>query len=665
MTPVLRALTALLVAGLVFPLALVAQAAELPRDVVAVRDAMAKLRAGDWDGAMSAAAPAGDIGTDLIDWHRLREGRGQFAEVTAFLERRGDWPGLKLLRRRSETALPYRADAEAVVAFFEAQPPQTGAGSVLLANAFETLDRKGDAEAQIVLAWLTQDLSAADHARLIKTHGALLKPYHEARLDRLLWDGRESAAKRMYPHVSRGWQALAKARLALRETRNGVDGLIKAVPKDLQDDPGLAYERFQWRARKGRNEGAIEIALEQGASDAGLGRPIKWAGWRRTLARWAMRQGKDDQAYALAADHGLEVGASYADLEWLAGYLALRKLDKPDVALAHFQRFRQAVVTPISLGRAGYWEGRALEAMDRPDEARVAYEFGGQFQTSFYGLLAAERAGMEMDPALTGATAYPDWQGAGFVTSSVFVAADLLLAAGERDLAERFLKHLSESQDPEALGQLTQYALDQDEPHIALMIAKEGAKRGIVVPEAYFPIVDLGVEDNPVPQSLALSIARRESEFDHKVMSGVGARGLMQVMPATAKEVAGWLDLPYSRARLTSDPVYNATLGTAYLADLARTFGNNYLLVSAGYNAGPGRPRSWIELYGDPRDDETDAVDWIEHIPFRETRNYAMRVMESLPVYRARLSGRTEPLRLSEELKRNRPGPPPPSPVTQ
>ncbi len=665
MTPVLRALTVLLVAGLVLPLALAAQAAELPRDVAAMREAMTKLRSGDWTGAHAAAEPAGQLGTDIIEWHRLRQGRGNFDEVTGFLDRRADWPGLKLLRRRSEGSLPYRARAEDVVAFFATQPPQTGAGSVLLANAYETLGQTGDAEAQIVLAWLTQDISTADQTRLLKSHGDLLKPYHEARLDRLLWDGKDRAAKRMYPHVSRGWQALAKARIALRDDKNGVDGLIKAVPKDLQDDAGLAFERFQWRARRGRNAEAIELAVERGATEEALGQPIKWAGWRRTLARWAMRQGKDKDAYALASAHGLSAGASYADLEWLSGYLALRKLDDPEAALGHFRAFRAAVQTPISLGRAGYWEGRALEALDRPEEARMAYAFGGRFQTSFYGLLAAERAGLPMHPSLTGETVYPDWREAGFASSSVFAAADLLQSAGERDLAERFLRHLSETQSPRAVGQLTDFALERQEPHIALMIAKEGAKRGIVVPRAYFPVVDLGLEEMPVPDALALSIARRESEFDHKVMSGVGARGLMQVMPATAKEVAGWLDLPYSRERLITDPVYNATLGTAYLAELSQIFGNNYLLVSAGYNAGPGRPRRWMEINGDPRKEGVDAVDWIEHIPFRETRNYAMRVMESLPVYRARLTGEVEPLRLSEELRRFRPGPPPDAPATR
>ena len=631
----------------------VAVAADVPRDVSAMQTAMSELRAGNWSGSARAADEAGQIAEDIIEWHRLRAGKGHFDEVRAFLDRRPDWPGLKLLRRRSETVLPYRARAEDVVAFFEVQEPQTGAGSIILAGAYDALGQKGDADAQLVLAWVTQTMSASDEARLIKTHGDLLKPHHEERLDMLLWRGQKKAAARMYPHVSKGWVALAKARIALRDGKtSGVDALIKAVPASLKDDPGLAFERFQWRASKGRNASAIEIALERSVGESALGEPARWASWRRVLARWSMRQGDPKTAYVLASSHGLMAGgSSYADLEWLSGFLALRHLDNPAAAVRHFQRFRVAVQTPISLGRAGYWEGRAFEALGNLEQADVAYAFGAEFQTSFYGQLAAERAGFAMDPGLTGATDAPDWREAPWVTSSVFEAASLLQRAGERDLAERFFVHLAESQDATALQQLGAYALEQDEPHIALMIAKQAAKQGVVIPGPYFPVVDLGLEELPVPQELALSIARRESEFDHVVMSGVGARGLMQVMPATAKEVAGKLNMSYSRDRLISDPVYNATLGTAYLAELSQTFGDNYLLVAAGYNAGPSRPIRWMEVNGDPRRREIDAVDWIEHIPFRETRNYVMRVLESLPVYRARITGEVEDFDLAASLK--------------
>lgn len=616
----------------------------------ALARAMAAMRSGDWETAASEARAAGELGRDVIEWHRLRAGRGDFDEVVDFLKRRDDWPGLPLLRRRSEGSVPYGRRADEVIAFFADDPPRTGAGSIALASAYEAAGRHGDAEAQIVLAWVTQEMTTGDEASLLQRYGDLLKPHHEDRLDMLLWTGQSKAAERMLPYVSEGWRKLARARIGLRDMVPGVDALIEAVPPELADDPGLAFERFQWRARKGRNESAIELALSRDGGVAALGRPGPWADWRSVLARWAMRAGRPAEAYQLAARHGLGEGSDYAELEWLAGYIALTYLGDPDAALWHFQRFRVAVSTPISLGRAGYWEGRAHEALGDAEAAAQAYAFGAEHQTSFYGLLAAERAGLPMDPALAGLQTYPDWNSAGFVGSSVFKAALLLRDAGEDQLSERFLTHLAESLSETEVGQLADFALSLDEPHIALMIAKRAAEYGIVVPRAYFPVVDLGVTDPRVPLELALAIARRESEFDHDVMSGVGARGLMQVMPATAEEVAGKLDIDFDRGRLLSDPVYNARIGKAYLAELIDMFGPNFVLVSAAYNAGPSRPIRWMEERGDPRSAGVDVVDWIEHIPFTETRNYVMRVMESLPVYRARLGGGAVAIRLSDEM---------------
>ncbi len=611
--------------------------------------AMSAVRAGDWDRATTLARGAGPVGRDVVEWHRLRAGRGDFDAAVAFLDRNPDWPGIDLLRRRSEGHAPYGRRAAEVVAFFDGNPPQTGAGSIALASAYEALGRTAEAEAQIILAWRTQPMTTGDEASLLQRYGSLIRPHHEARLDMLLWTNEPAAAERLLPRVSEGWQKLARARMALRAEAPGVDTLIAAVPAPLASHPGLAFERYQWRARKGRNAEAIELALSMD-TDA-LGRPSAWADWRGPLARWAIREGRPREAYRIAARHGLTEGSDFAELEWLAGYVALTRLNDPATALRHFQRFRISVSSPISMGRAGYWEGRAEEALGNAEGAALAYAFGAENQTSFYGLLAAERAGIPMNPTLTGLTVYPDWKTAGFTSSTVFRAAVLLLDAGEDALAERFLAHLAESQDETGVGQLVDFALARKNPHIALMIAKRAAESGIVVPRGYYPVVDLGVSDPRVPLELALSIARRESEFDHRVMSSVGARGLMQVMPATAQEVAGKLAIDFDDARLLSDPVYNATIGKAYLAQLIESFGHNYVLVSAAYNAGPSRPIRWMSERGDPRSGDIDVVEWIESIPFTETRNYVMRVMESLPVYRARLTGQVQPIRMSEELR--------------
>ncbi|WP_191287137.1 lytic transglycosylase domain-containing protein [Aliiroseovarius zhejiangensis] len=619
--------------------------------VNALKQAVQQARSEDWPAALSTAQGGGPLVRDIVEWHRLRRGEGSFEDTRAFLAKHPDWPGLKYLRKQSEESIPHRYDPQKVLAFFKQEPPQTGRGALRHAEALTATGAAEEARAQIILAWTTLSLDEEEHDAFLSRYGDTLKPYHWDRLDMLLWRGDTQDAGWMLPLVDKDHQALAKARLALRKKKDGVDALIAAVPSALADDPGLAYERFLWRASKGRNQDAIDLILTRSNSAASLGKPHLWASWRRVLARWSMREGKAQQAYQLAAFHHLSGGSDQNDLEWIAGYVALRKLNDPVTALEHFQAFRLAVDTPISMGRAGYWLGRAYEASGDAVAAQAAYELGGEYQTSFYGLLAAEKAGLPMDPTLTGNEPFPPFKQARFWGGTVMEAARLLQAAGELYWAERFTVHLAESLNREEIGQLAAWAESVDEPHLQVMIAKQAARVGLTIPRPYYPTPDIGRGNRTVPRALELAIARRESEFDPSVMSGVGARGLMQLMPGTASDMAKRLDMPYSKSRLITDPEYNTRLGSEYLAKLIEDFGMNPVLVSVAYNAGPTRATRWSEQLGDVRAGSTDIIDWIEHIPFRETRNYVMRVAESLPVYRARLTGKTEPLSLSKELK--------------
>lgn len=611
---------------------------------------MAAVAQENW-AAANEAAGAGLPG-ELVTWHRLRAGDGTFAEARAFLADNADWPGLKLLRKRMEAAIDGDTPDAEVLAFFTDQPPQTGHGALAYARALKASGAEEDAKGQVILAWVSMSMSSAEETAFRDQWSAVIAPHHWDRMDMLLWSGQTKGATRMLPLVSADQRILAEARIGLRRKVNGVDGLIGKVPAALKDDPGLAYERFLWRASKGRNEDAAELALERSGSAASLGQPDRWASWRRVLARWLMREGRYDDAYRLAANHHLSGGASQNDLEWLAGYLALRKLDDPAQALEHFRTFRLGVETPISLGRAGYWEGRAQAALGNDLAAQAAYEFGGEFQTSFYGQLAAEAAGMAMDPAMTGSESFPPFADASFWGGEVMEAAQLWQAAGELYWTERFLVHLAETQTREGIGQLADWAGSVGEPHLQVMLAKYAARQGWVLHGPYFPTPDIGRGNRTVPRALELSIARRESEFDHSVVSHAGAMGLMQLMPGTARDMATALDMPYDKGRLTRDMEYNTRLGSEYLAGLIERFDGNPVLISAGYNAGPGRSIQWSERFGDVRAADVDIIDWIEHIPFRETRNYVMRVTESLAVYRARLTGKVAPLTLSQELKR-------------
>ena len=619
-------------------------------DAAALSRAMEAVARADWPGAEAAARSSGPIAADIVEWHRLRAGVGTAVDFAAFLSRRPDWPGLPLLQRRGEPAMAAEAAPAAVIAYFANRAPQTAEGSLALHGALLARGDRAAADREAIRAWRNLRMSETEQAEYLARAGSLLADHHGGRMVTALEQGWLADAERLLPLVSAGTRAVAEARIALQDDRAGVDTLIAAVPDYMAGSAGLAFDRFNWRIRRDRYDEAADLLLERSGTAEALGTPEAWATWRAILARREMREGDPRRAYRIAAAHHLTDGGNFADLEFLAGYIALRKLNDPGRAQAHFRNLRIRVGSPISLSRAGYWEGRALEAMGRAEEARLSYAFAAEFQSAFYGLLAAERAGLPFDSRLAGGEVFPDWRQTPAPGSSVFQAAGLLREAGDTALAERFLLHLSESLDGHQIGALAGLALDWQEPHMALMLAKAAVEKGVIWPTAYFPVTELSSMDLPVPAELALSIARRESEFDAAIVSPAGARGLMQVMPGTAELMARELGIAYEAGKLTGDWRYNARLGSAYLARLAAEFGDVPALVAAGYNAGPGRPRRWIEELGDPRGADVDVIDWIEHIPFTETRNYVMRVGESLPVYRARLGRADAVPRLAAEM---------------
>ncbi|KPP90606.1 MAG: soluble lytic murein transglycosylase Slt [Rhodobacteraceae bacterium HLUCCA08] len=598
----------------------------------------AAMQAGTWDVAY-ALAGSDVVARDLVTWMRLRDGDAVLADYSAFLTARPDWPGQDSLLAAAERSIPKGLPPDTVLAFFADRMPLTGQGAVRLAEARFAGGQPDAARAGLVATWRDLGLDDEGFEAVIEAFPDIVAPHHADRADMLLWRWRVSDAGRLLPYLDDDRAALVAARIGYIRKSADAEALADAVPAALRDDPGLAQARFIWLADRGERTEAIAILQERSSSPEALGVPWRWASWRRILARWDMREGRIDRAYALATGHHLTEGGDYADLEWLAGYLALTYMDEPALALEHFQRFDAAVETPISRARAGYWLGRAHEALDDPISARGAYVAAARHQTAFYGLLAAERAGLELDPDLAGGELFPDWQAGPLLDDDRTRAALMLLGGGERGLAVLFLRALAEDLDRDGLGQLGQLLMEMDEPFYALLVAKVGVARGEVVPDILFPLHGLARGDWPVEPALALAIARQESEFRTDAGSPVGALGLMQLMPATAQEVATELDLPYSRQRLVTDWQYNAALGTRYLANLEAQFGASPVMIAAGYNAGPSRPRQWIGDRGDPRLGQIDPVDWIEHIPFRETRNYVMRVTEAMPIYRARLTG--------------------------
>lgn len=605
-----------------------------PKGVAAVEAAKT-----DWDLAYQIAQEADPITADVLTWMRLRDGEGSFAEYQDFLKRRADWPGLDRLRVQAEIAMSETQDPENVIAWFAQAAPQTAEGAIALARAHLALGQTDQARDVLGAAWVNLRLSDEEQKLLSDAYAPQLGPYHAARMNALLWRGRAEEASRMLALLDADEVPVAEARIGYMTGTRNMNPLANAVPPDQRDDPGLIYDHYSWLSARGERTDAVKILLDRSTSAAALGEPFRWSGWRRVLARWEMREGRADQAYALASRHFLTEGEAFADLEWLSGYLSLTYLGNPAQALTHFQNGLAASSSPISLSRMHYWMGRAYEVKNEAALAATAYGAAAEHQTAFYGLLASEKLGRPLDAEIVAPEAA--WRGAPVFDDDLTKAAFMLLAGGERGQAVTFFAGLGQSLGAQELAQIGAYLNEIDEQYYTVLLGKTAAAQGIVIPSIYFPLHDLAEIALPVDPALALSIARRESEFNIGIGSPVGALGLMQLMPATAEEVAGWLELPYAKARLTTDWLYNATLGAAYLAHLQEEFGPTPVMIAAGYNAGPSRPRTWIAERGDTRLREMDVIDWIEHIPFRETRNYVMRVTESIPIYQARLTGRT------------------------
>jgi soluble lytic murein transglycosylase len=418
--------------------------------------------------------------------------------------------------------------------------------------------------------------------------------------------------------------------------------------------PAERWRKFGSFWSSDRYDQAETYLAEFTADPAALGQPGLWGERRQSLARRAARQGRAEIAYLLASAHHMTRadGYAYAELEWLAGWIALRKLNSPKLALVHFHRFNDAVETPISLGRGAYWLGRAYEALGDRDSAREWYGAGAIHQTTFYGQLAAARAGVAGDP-LIASTDLPDWAKSPALRSDDVRAGVLLHYAGEDALAFAMFSSVGQKlEGTAALGALARLALDLGQPHYAVRVSKHAARKGILLYPAYYPVTGLASYASTIEPALAMAIARQETELNPRAISPAGARGLMQLMPATAKKVAGWIGEPYSQDRLLDDWQYNARLGQTYLARRIEEFGGSYVLAAAAYNAGATRVDGWIGEYGDPRLPGVDMIDWMESIPFGETRNYVQRVIEALYVYRARIAGNTGPMTIEADLAR-------------
>ena len=598
----------------------------------------------------------------ILNWLQFqKQGAGStLAEIVAFQEAYPHWPRQNLLSTRAEEALTdYPMNDRDVVAWFATRDPLTGEGKIRLGEALLNVGQTSEGTSWIQRAWVEHQFSRAREAEILRKFAPHLPAQaHEDRLNRLIWEQRFADGRRMLQLVNAEARTLADARLKLSSRANGAESALARVPAHLLADTGLVFDHARYLRRRGKVETAIPLFLTSPAAPHDVGNPERWWTERKILARKALANGNYQEGYELATGHGHESGVAFAEGEFLAGWIALQYLNDADTAFRHFKTLEGGVATPISRSRGAYWMGRAAEAAGRLSEATTHYTKAASHGTTFYGQLALARLSTNGTATLQLASdPVPTTSQDNALTANDMVRAfELLDEAGESSLARSFVIQLAKTlPDAPTLAALADLMVERGYPNLSVRVAKVAAGRNILLAERSYPTAVLPTYRQvgaPVERAIVYGLSRQESEFNPAAISHAGARGLMQLMPRTAREVARQISVPYQRARLTNDPGYNAMLGSAHLGDLLDGFAGSYIMTIAAYNAGAHRVSQWVETYGDPRDPAVDPIDWMENIPFTETRNYVQRVMENIQVYRARLGNQSADLRIEQDLAR-------------
>jgi len=609
------------------------------------------------------------IGRKLIDWYIYRSGYGTSAEVRAFLAENPAWPDRAMLVRRAEEGL-FESDASPaeVQAFFAQAPPATAVGLAALAAALAATKDEMSAKALAAKLWAEYDIPSRYEADIVKRLGGLLtETDHKRRLDRMLMNDsrwaderneRAAAIRRVIARLSEPERKKAEARLAVFLRKKDSHQLIAKLPKEaLEKEWGLAFQRAQALRRQNKDAEAWKILLAEPEATLPI-RPDGWWEERRAHAYEALNAGQPKTAYELVRNPGALSVNAHNDAAFLAGWLALRHLNNPKQALVHFQALAQSADGPQTRSKAHYWLGRTYEALGERGKANESYLKASLQVDTFHGQLARQKldpkaSAFKIDPPAAPSRA----EIARFNGLDVVQAAIIANKAGlDRSLVRAFLIQTRVHMATEAeVAMLAHLAEELGDTQMAVRIAKYGVAQGFNLIYYAYPVHRLPAYTplrRPPETALILAVARQESEFNTATLSGAGARGILQVMPVTARHICRDYKLKCDIPRLMKDAAYNTMLGSAYIGDRMEEFRGSYVLAIAGYNAGPGRAREWIEDFGDPRDPKVDPIDWIHRIPFLETREYVQKVLSNIQVYRARLGEEETAVRINADLRR-------------
>ncbi|MDP2213580.1 lytic transglycosylase domain-containing protein [Phenylobacterium sp.] len=622
-----------------------------------LRQALAAARRKDVAGARSLIGAMSDpVGKKLATWALVDVAGDSIGFFEADQARRdlAGWPRGAARQTNAERLLATSGmSAQQTIAWFGGEAPASARGALALASALNAAGQQAEATALIRRVWRDQVFEADVQASMLAQFGGYLRPEdHVRRADRLLYGQQGPAAQAMLGLLPPDERAIAETRIALRSGSPAAEGMLARLTPSQASHPGIAFERAAYHRARGQESRAYDLLAplpeDQAGESAAAGRV-----WRErypmTLA--AIRAGDYRNAYRASANTGLKVGASAAEAEFYAGWIALRRLNNPQLADRHFAAIAEIGSAPITLGRAYYWRGRAHEAMGDAAAAQSFYRAASEHNTTFYGQLAGEKVGdgtmtLPPEPEIT------EFDRARFEGRDVVRAARRLNEIGESALFRTFALHLKDTV-PNAAEQalIVDMARGYGDQTGSMLVVRGAATLGHVLPLRGYPHRTPPQVPNAPELALTLSITRQESGFDPVIRSPAGARGMMQVMPATAQIVARQMGLSYS-ADMLDEPDYNMRLGQTYISQMLNQFSGSYPLAIAAYNAGPGRPNQWVGFCGDPRGAGTDPIDFIECIPFSETRNYVMRVMEGTQVYRARLNNGTARITVSQDLAR-------------
>jgi soluble lytic murein transglycosylase len=584
----------------------------------------------------------------LVEWYLLRhpDTIAPFTRYAAFLAANPEWPSAALLRRRAEARLWEQRSDAATVRSFTGERPLTAKGKLALARV---LIAEGDRDGAARLArdaWQTDELSERLETDVLETFGDLLTPDdHRARMDRRIGAKDLDGARRAAQRLGGDERAIVKACAAVRGKADKAKDLLNDVAIEARRDLGYTLCRIQFLAASDQIDEAARVMIAAPPETMARQDTDQWWRERRSLARKLLDQGKYQAAYEVVRPAATPANEFYrADLHFMCGWIALRYLHDPSTAAVHFARVDEGASNPTVLARANYWRGRAAEALGHTDAMRKGYEAAARYPTAYYGQLARARLGIGDQIELR--APLPDLASPEApVTDERLRAADMLYEIGERDVVLYFAADLGQQSANvvllEALGDLT---LRRNDARAMLQVGKPSLGRGLPLDHYAFPTIGIPPHRQVAPEiehSMIYSVARTESAFDQKDKSAANAVGLMQVTPEAARDTAKRFRIEYDWDRMVSDPVYNTQMGAAELSALLAEYKGNHIMTFAGYNAGRGRVRDWVKAYGDPRDPRVDPVDWVERIPFSETRNYVQRVMENLAVYRVRFDDGT------------------------